>query len=264
MVALVVGVLQGTLEWLPISSEGSVALVLTVLASTDPTAAVQLSLFLHAGTGVAAAVYYRGDVRDLLATTVEGPTLDTSMNEEWWFLAAATVASGVVGIAVYVTLEDLLSEAATVAFVFLIGALLVGTGVLQRVATTRHGGRRTHPSLLDAVLVGVGQGLALLPGVSRSGTTTSVLLLRGYDEEIALRLSFLLAVPASLAAGVLSVIDGGLPAVTPGPAALALVASAVVGYATIGVLLAAVQRVAFWAVCICFGVLTLAGGVLML
>ncbi|PSP52939.1 UDP-diphosphatase, partial [Halobacteriales archaeon QH_7_68_42] len=107
--------------------------------------------------------------------------------------------------------------------------------------------------------------LALLPGVSRSGTTVSVLLLRGHDGEGALRLSFLLSIPASLGAGLLVVLGDGVPAVSPLAAVLALVASAVVGYLTVGALVALVRRVAFWGVCVGFGALAVAsGGALML
>lgn len=263
VIAVVVGILQGVLEWLPVSSEGSVALVLTVLSSADPGTAVRLSLFLHAGTGLAAGVYYRSDFRSYL-TSVSTLT-DTRSREgvELRFLGIATAVSGLVGGGLYVAVKQAFSNAATVPFVVLIGLLLVVTGVLQRAASGRYVEERTQPGWLDAVLVGAGQGLALLPGVSRSGTTTSILLLRGYPGELSFRLSFLLAVPASLAAGGLAVLDGGVPAVAPGPAVLALAASALVGYATIGGLLAFVRRVEFWAVCVGFGALTLAGAVLL-
>jgi undecaprenyl-diphosphatase len=109
------------------------------------------------------------------------------------------------------------------------------------------------------------QGLALLPGVSRSGTTVSALLLRGHEAEESLRLSFLLSIPASLGASLRVLLESGVPAVSPAEAGLALVVSAVVGYLTVGALVALVRRVAFWAVCVGFGALALvSGGVLVL
>jgi len=117
---------------------------------------------------------------------------------------------------------------------------------------------------LDAVLVGVLQGLAVLPGVSRSGTTVSALLLRGHEGEASLRLSFVLSIPAALGAGVLVVLDEGLPTVDPGPAALALAVSAAVGYLTVGALVRLVGRVAFWQVCVGFGALAVLGGGVLL
>jgi len=262
-VAVVVGLLQGVFEWLPVSSEGNVALYLAVVEGLPADAAVRYSLFLHAGTAVAALAYYRADVDDLIAGL--RPRVDDpggSARTEARFLLVATLVSGLVGVGAYLAIAALVSAVAGGVFVALVGALLVATGLLQRLAAGRLG-TRNAPTLPDAALVGALQGLAVLPGVSRSGTTVSALLLRGYGAPAAFRLSFLLSIPAALGAGVLAVADAGLPA--PGaPALLALVTSAVVGYATIGGLLRVVRRVAFWAVCVGLGALAVLGGVLAL
>ncbi len=269
-VAVVVGILQGVFEWLPVSSEGNVALYLAVVEGLPSDAAVRYSLFLHAGTAVAALAYYRDDVGDLLSGLRSGvePDADGTSGRgsaprmEARFLLVATLVSGLVGVGAYLALSELVSAVAGGAFVALVGALLVGTGLVQRLAAGRLGTRKT-PTLPDAALVGVLQGLAVLPGVSRSGTTVSALLLRGYAGPAAFRLSFLLSIPAALGAGALAVADAGLP--TPGlPALLALATSAVVGYATIGVLLRIVRRVAFWGVCVGLGTLAVLGGALAL
>jgi len=106
------------------------------------------------------------------------------------------------------------------------------------------------------------QGVAVLPGVSRSGVTTGVLLLRGHDGPEAFRLSFLLAIPASLGAAALAAVDAGLPDVSPAAAGLALATSAVVGYLSMGALLGVARRVPFLAVCVGLGALALVGGAL--
>jgi undecaprenyl-diphosphatase len=261
LVAAVVGVVQGLLEWLPVSSEGAVALALTVLGA-DPAAATRFALFLHAGTAVAAAVYYRDVLWAVLRTTpgwrpraaFDGARADLT------FFATATFVSGVVGVGGYLAVSGLASAAAGGSFVAAIGALLLATGVFMRVAERRARELRARPDALDAVLVGVLQGLAVLPGVSRSGTTVSALLLRGHEGEAALRLSFVLSIPAALGAGVLVIADEGLPTVDPGPAVLALALSAVVGYLAVDALVRLVGRVAFWQVCIGFGALAVVGG----
>lgn len=263
-VAVVVGVLQGIVEWLPVSSEGTVALYLSVVEGLPADAAVRYSLFLHAGTAVAALTYYRADVRDLLGglrPQSDGDTERVAASEAR-FLLVATLVSGAVGVSAYLALSELVSVVAGGVFVALVGGLLVLTGLVQRLAAGRLG-TRAVPTLPDAALVGLLQGLAVLPGVSRSGTTVSALLLRGYAGPAAFRLSFLLSIPAALGAGTLAVLDAGLP--TPGVAAvLALVTSAVVGYATIDGLLRVVRRVAFWGVCVGLGSLAVLGGVLTL
>jgi undecaprenyl-diphosphatase len=275
LVALVVGVLQGIFEWLPVSSEGNVTVVLTALGS-EPEVALQYSLFLHVGTALAATVYYRDTLAEV-GWTLSDLRPDDPFHDDTAtlsFLVLATLASGVVGIGAYLAIEGLVSELTGGAAVALIGVLLVATGVLQRTAGTGDaeradspspdggpGGNRETPTPFDAVLVGALQGLAILPGVSRSGTTVSALLLRGYEGEASFKLSFLLSVPAALGAGVLAVVDGGgLPTLSPVAALLALATAAVVGYLTIDALMRVVKRVAFWGICVGLGSLAIVGG----
>ncbi|WP_128476581.1 undecaprenyl-diphosphate phosphatase [Halorussus pelagicus] len=262
LVAVVAGALQGVFEWLPISSEGNITVFLTALGSS-PEAAVQFSLFLHVGTALSATVYYRGELTDVLSTLPRwrpGEAFDGGETATLSFLAVATLASGVVGLAAYATLETVVSALTGGALVALIGVLLVATGVLQRVADGFEFGGRASPDLTDAVLVGALQGLAILPGVSRSGTTASALLFRGHDGPSSFRLSFLLSIPAALGAGILVLLDTGIPSVAPVEAALALGTAAVVGYLTIGALMRVVKRVPFWGVCLGLGALAILGG----
>lgn len=263
VVAVLVGAVQGVVEWLPVSSEGVVALVLAG-SGVNPATAVQLALTLHAGTAVAATVYYRRDIVELVGQLPDWRPVGAFDEElgQLTFLAVATVVSGVVGVAGYWLLLDAASELSGGLFIAVIGGLLIVTGLVQRAAgdVTAVGSAPMAP--LDAVLVGVGQGLAVLPGISRSGTTVSVLLLRGYRAETAFDLSFLLAIPASLGAGVLALGDaGGATGLTPAALLAAFVASGVIGYLTIGVLLDVVRRVSFWAVCTGFGGLAVVGGI---
>ncbi|NHN60143.1 MULTISPECIES: undecaprenyl-diphosphate phosphatase [Halorussus] len=284
LVAVVAGALQGVFEWLPISSEGNITVFLTALGSS-PEAAVQFSLFLHAGTALSATVYYRDELRTVLGAlpdwrpsrafepaepsaagggvrraSTAGPTGTHDQIPTLSFLGVATLVSGVVGIAAYATLETVISALTGGAFVALVGLLLVATGVLQRVADGFEFGGRESPDLVDAVLVGALQGLAILPGVSRSGTTASALLFRGHDGPSSFRLSFLLSIPAALGAGVLVLLDTGVPEVAPTEAVLALGTAAVVGYLTIDALMRVVERVPFWGVCIGLGALAIVGG----
>lgn len=267
-VAFALGVLQGIFEWLPISSEGNIALVLTVAFGLSATDAVGLSLFLHAGTAVAAAVYYRGTLADLLRAVPDWqPRAAFSRNRETAelsFLVVATLASFCAGLLAYAVLQAFVSELTGGAFVVLIGVLLVATGVFQRVGVGVALGERETPGRFDAVLTGGLQGLAVLPGVSRSGVTTGALLLRGYEDTTAFRLSFLLSIPAAAGAAALVVLDaGGLPAIGAVPALVALATSAVVGHLTIDALLRLVERVPFWIVCLGLGALAVLGGALL-
>lgn len=266
LVAVLVGFVQGILEWLPVSSEGAIALTMTVVGDASPDIAVKYALFLHAGTAVAATAFYRAELRRVLATlpSLRPRSAFDRGTADLAFLGIATLVSGVVGITAYGLLVGLASELAGGAFVALIGALLMVTGVVQRVAESRGGlVGRDDPDLLDALVVGSLQGLAILPGVSRSGTTVSALLLRGHDGPDSLQLSFLLSIPAALGAGLLGVLDEGVAGVSPSAALTALAVSAVVGYLTVGALVRLVRRVAFWGVCVGFGAVAVLGGVLL-
>ncbi|MFB6195863.1 MAG: undecaprenyl-diphosphate phosphatase [Haloplanus sp.] len=264
LVAVVVGLLQGVFEWLPISSEGNIAIALTALG-TRPGVAVSYALFVHLGTAVSATAYYRDEVRAALASwravrpasAFEGETATLS------FVALATLSSSVVGLVALLALEAAVSELTGSTFVALIGALLVATGVLQRFAGARSLAMRSGPTAVDALLVGGLQGLAILPGVSRSGTTTSALLLRGHDGPAAFRLSFLLSIPAALIGGSVGVVRGGGLDVAPTAGLVALVVAAVVGYATIDLLMRVVRRVAIWLVCVGLGGLAVLGSLLV-
>jgi undecaprenyl-diphosphatase len=266
LVAFIAGLLQGILEWLPISSEGNIAIALTTLGET-PTAAVSFALFLHAGTALSATTYYRGELIEILRSA---PNLNISRpfaqsTAVLSFLCVATLTSGIVGLLAYAALESLVSAVTGGFFVALIGALLVVTGGLQRYAEVESLQSSRSPSILDAVLIGMLQGLAILPGVSRSGTTASVLLLRGFDGESSLRLSFLLSIPAALGGGLLGYLEsGGIPGIGIIPAFVALMTAAIVGYLTIDALMRLVQRVDFWLVCVILGGLALVGGLALL
>ncbi len=262
LITILAGALQGLLEWLPVSSQGNLSIFLS-LAGESPEVAVQLSLFLQLGTTLSAAIYYRDDIGRAVADAPGWRPREAfeGDNAETTFVVVATAMTGLVGIPIYVLLMDVAGELTGGAFVAVIGVLLVITGLLQQTSSAVGLGDRELPTLFDAVLVGALQGFSILPGVSRSGTTTSGLLFRGYDGPSAFRLSFLLSIPAGIGAGVLTAVDaGGLPAVGPTAAAGALLASVVVGYAAIDALLRIVERVPFWAICYGLGGLAIVGG----
>ncbi|WP_251344420.1 undecaprenyl-diphosphate phosphatase [Haloplanus halophilus] len=264
LVAIAAGVLQGIFEWLPISSEGNITIVLAWLGES-PQQAVAFALFLHLGTALSATAYYRHEIATELATirTWRPEVARQEAYAKTTFLAVATLVSGGVGLSAYLLLSELVSALTGGAIVIVIGVLLLLTGVFQRLSTTVEDTSQKTPTLWDAVLVGIAQGLAILPGISRSGSTTGVLLLRGYEAPTSFRLSFLLSIPAALGGGFLAAFDTGLASLTLVSGTIALVTAAVVGYLTIDALMRVVNRVSFWAVCLGLGGLAILGGILL-
>jgi undecaprenyl-diphosphatase len=228
LVGILADTVQGIVEWLPVSSQGNLALFLTA-AGTDPDVALQLALFLQLGTTLSAATYYREDIARALQR-VPGWRPGKAYDEEnalISYLLVACAMTALVGIPLYVFAIDLAGELGGAVFAGMIGALLVLTGLARLTAEFTRAGDRQQPTLVDSVLVGAVQGVAILPGVSRSGVTSSALLVRRYQPTDAFRLSFLLSIPASVGAAALTVAGaGGLPGFSPESAAAALIVSA--------------------------------------
>lgn len=262
VIAVVAGIVQGIVEWLPVSSQGNLSLVLTLMG-VSPDIALQLALFFQVGTTLSAATYYREDIMELLRTVPEwNPgAAYTDGNALMSYVIVACLMTGLIGIPLYVFAVDLAGQVSGGVFIAVIGVLLVLTGIVQLTSESVSMGGRSEPTLFDSIVVGSAQGIAILPGISRSGVTTSVLLFRSYDPPAALRLSFLLSIPASLGAAALTMIGaGGLPGVGLGPALTALFVSAVVGYLMIDWLMEVVDRIPFAAVCFGLGGLAIVGG----
>lgn len=262
--ALLLGAVQGAVEWLPLSSEGVLTLLQLHVLQRPLAESVAFAIWLHLGTLLAAVGYFRRELLQLAQALSRWVLLPRSAHlpqaeserELLRFLGIATLLTGLVGaplLALSLSL-DLLGRWGTL----LIGALLVATGLIQLAAPRWGLGERTAQQLgvWDAVWVGLAQGLAALPGLSRSGLTISVLLLRGFRETEALRLSFLLSIPVIFAAQFLLKLlealrsDGGpLPLLSPGALAGAggVLSAALVGWLTISALLGLARRLPFWA-----------------
>ena len=263
LVAVLAGVVQGIVEWLPVSSQGNLSLFLTAVG-TSPDAALQLALFLQLGTTLSAASYYHEEIL-IAARSFPQWRPQAAFEEEenalTSFILIACLVTGVVGIPLYLVAVDLAGQLSGGLFISLIGIFLILTGIVQLTSESVGGTFREQPTLVDACLVGAAQGIAILPGISRSGMTTSALLFRSYDPPVAFRLSFLLAIPASLGAAALTVAGaGGLPGISPVGALVATATSAVVGYLAIDALMRFVERVAFWMICFGLGGLAIIGG----
>jgi len=248
LAALIMGLLQGVLEWLPVSSQGNLVLLAIAFLGLDPGDALTLSVYLHVGTGLAALVYFREDLRGLLASNSEE---DRALLR---FLFTATVATAVAGLPIYafVRLASFYGDA----LLALTGVALLATGLMQR--SRKSGGTRAPCDLVfqDGVALGLVQGFAAIPGLSRSGVTTTALLVKGLSGDEAFRVSFLMSIPAVFAAAAAVAVLEGLPPVDVS-ILVALVASFVAALVSIDLLMRVARRVRFWKLCIALGLIAL-------
>ena len=247
--ALVLGLVQGFTELLPISSSGHLILVpwlgdWTYLERNDDLNQT-FGVALHLGTLLAVVAYFRRDILRLLLAWVASVRRRRIENDDEriaWFVAVATVPAAVVGGLGEQAVADHLGEPWQIAI------LLALFGVVLWFAD-RTPARRgmADLGLGTAIAVGLAQSLALAPGVSRSGITISVARFLGLDRDAAARFSFFLLVPIVLGAVLLEgvkdvILGGGLPPGSSGPFVVGMIASAVSGLVAIWALLGYVRR----------------------
>jgi undecaprenyl-diphosphatase len=255
VIAVILGFLQGIFEWLPVSSEGVVAAFYAFFLERPLDEAVAFALWLHLGTVVSAIVALRWEIVDLLRGFVAQPTKPSRM---FMFLLVSTVVSAGIGFPMLLSLDELSTRFGAIAM-GIIGVFMFITGGLQlrsKITGTRD---REELSVIDALLAGVAQGFAVLPGLSRSGLTVVALLSRRVDRKEALVLSFLMSIPASLGASLYAATDKGLFA--SGEAIVAMLVAAVVGLISIKLLLVVAERINFAWFVIVVGAMVLAGGI---
>lgn len=259
--SIVLGIIQGIAEWLPVSSEGMIALAETHLFGRSGLEhIVKFALFLHLGTLGASVLYFRKDIARLLKTLFQYAKADQGKKKEFNFILISTLISAPLGLGLVMLLigAEEQVEFSGRALTVIIGLLLLVTAYLQ--LKKKREGERTVENLTwkDNVLLGIAQGFAALPGLSRSGLTVSVLLLRKVDDVQSLRLSFLMSIPIILGGNILLNMNSGL---WSKEGMWGLLFAFVFGLATIHLLLRIAKKVNFGYFVGIFGILMIIAGV---
>jgi undecaprenyl-diphosphatase len=239
--SIVLAIVQGITEFLPVSSSGHLILVPRFLGWEDQGLAFDAAT--HVGTLAAVLIYFRDDLARMFVAGLRSLVTRelTPDGRLAWVVVFGTIPVGIVGLLFKDTIETAFRNP------LLVAANLTVFGILLWAAD--RWGRRTRDERSvgwrDAVVIGCAQALALVPGTSRSGVTMTAGLAMGLTRHAAARFSFLLSVPAVTMAGLMSVRDFvTAPASHPwGPTLLAVVVSAITGWLTIHFLLKIIQRV---------------------
>ena len=208
--SILLGIVQGIAEFLPISSSGHLALFQNLFHIENYEASHMLfSVLLHLGTMVAVLVVYRRDIREMLLEVgrfireIRDPVLrEAAPAPKRRLLLLLVIAT--LPLAVAVLVSDLVEQLTQSTLA--IGIALLITGLLLFLSDRHKRGQKTerNASVWDAVIVGVGQLFGIIPGISRSGITIATGLFCGFEREFAVRFSFLLSIPAILGANLLS------------------------------------------------------------
>lgn len=226
------GLIQGLTEFLPVSSSGHLVLVPAVFGFEEPGLAA--AVMLHLGTLVAVLAYFRRDLLRLLRFRS-----DPEARRIIFLLLVGTVPAAVIGLSLRGPIETIFSEPWVAAVALMVtGAVLLFAGLLNRGVRRLAEGRAA-----DALVVGLAQAFALLPGISRSGMTITAGIAQGFTRAEAARYAFLLSIPAIAGAGLLDGIDLARHGGFTWDLLVGMAVAAVVGYLAIAVLLRVLQRV---------------------
>ncbi len=235
--ALILGVVQGLTEFLPISSSAHQSIFGQFFGGADPGSA--FTAINQLGTEAAVIIYFRKDIARIikqwalsLIGNVDRDDPDARMG---WLVIVGSIPIIILGVLFQHAIDSVLRNLWTTA------AMLAGFGVVIGIADRFARNERKLDSLTwkHGIIFGFAQALALIPGVSRSGATISAGLFMGYERVAAARYSFLLAIPAVLGSGIFKLLDIADDPVEPawGPILLATVVAFVIGYAVIAWLL---------------------------
>ena len=268
LLGILLGLVQGISEWLPISSKTQVIIVSNYLYHFTFQEAYAFGLFLEAGTFVAALVYFRSEVLKVLKALVGAG------DEEGWmllkYLIVVTLITAALGVLIYKVVSMTVTGSVLGVPMMVLGLILIGDGALIHFARGRQTPKRGLKDLKvrDLVLVGIAQGVAAFPGVSRSGATVSAMLLLGVNPRESFRLSFLALIPASVGATITTIliskvqITSAISVITPPVLAVALVVTVLVGLVLIRVLLRVASNPRIALLVIALGILAIFSGVL--
>ena len=259
---LVLAIIQSVLEWLPVSSEGFIVLTSVNAFGAEASAAIRIALYFHFGTALAVFFKYRKDYIDAILFK------DKNLLR---LLVVSVLSTAVVAIPLKIFLETIFTETAGWVVTLLTGAALIVTGMLLQYGSARSQNilDMDDRKLWDEIGLGIVQGFAILPGISRSGTTYTYLLARGFKKEDAFKMSFLISLPAVLAGIAFDLVfDVIIPWISESVPIgeslgfswdylILMVIVAVIGYFMMDALLLIAKKIPFHYICFLLGAITI-------
>jgi len=241
---IVLGLVQGIAEWIPISSKTQVTLVYLQFLGGSPSLVIPILLYVHLGTLLAASIYFRKELIDILGLISSSPfQYKTFTQGKIGFLMAALASTGLIGLPILYVEKVLLPNLDGTSLFLLMGIGLILTGLLLLSQKKLRLRNSDSVGWRDGLLTGVLQGFSTLPGVSRAGTTSTALIWRSFDSESALHLSFLLSIPSVVMAEIVFYLGSGLGDLPVIDGISLMLSSFVFGYLSLDAILHFIKRV---------------------
>ena len=248
--AIILGIVQGLTEFLPVSSSAHLVFVPYIIGTTSSLA---YDTLLHIGTLIAVVAYFWNDIinmfKSFFSSLLDIPRgqfrkglQEDQFKKLAWFVIIGTIPAGLAGILFKDFFEGLFSNIIAVGFFLIItGFLLWGSEMMSRKISNKTSLKEM--SVKNSVLIGIAQAFAIAPGISRSGATISAGLFLGIERELAARYSFLLSIPAILGAALVQAKDiGSLMDISSVAAAAGFIAAIISGYLAVRFMLKLVKE----------------------
>ena len=246
--SIILGVIQGLTEFLPVSSSGHLVIFQKFLNINESE--ILFDVTLHMGTLLAVLIFFRNDLKEMIRETFDylsgclhKKEILTSIKEKPHAMLAlwviiGTIPTGIIGLTFQHQLESMFNEPRRAAWMLIItGIILAITKILPASYT-----KRNKVGFITALAVGIAQGLAVTPGISRSGSTIVCGMICGMDRELAGRFSFLLSIPAIMGAMVLQLASKDLGSINFIPMIIGFASAAIIGFLALKILMAMVKK----------------------
>jgi len=248
LTGILLGIIQGLTEFLPVSSSGHLVLFQNLLGFEEPE--LLLDTGLHAGTLLAVYLFLRKDIhlivkeswQTFLAFFRDKESLSQLSSRPYsllgFWVVIGTIPTGVIGFTFRSYFEGLFASIDTVGIMLMLTGLFL---MVSRFLPERYTSRKSI-GLLTAIFMGLAQGLAIIPGISRSGATIICGLIFGLDRDLAARFSFLLSIPAIIGAVLLQLFSEGIDSIRFGVLIMGFLTSAFFGFLALKILVRVVRK----------------------
>ncbi len=268
---IIIAILQGLFEWLPISSSGQVMIIAVNFFGIPPEEAYSLSIWLHLGTMFAVLLKFKKDYIKIVKSflPMKFSVEETDIKKRNW-LIVGTIGTAITALPLYFIFKFIIvGEFMAIhgdLLTLIIAGMLIITGLILLLIKKKFGVKTIESIekqnvIKDSFLIGLTQGVAVLPGISRSAITVSTTLIENYEQDSALRLSFLMSVPVVIASIAVDIIFGeGSVFRILDPITIIIITffSFIVGYASIEILLKIAKKIQFGYFCLLYGIIAYA------